>query len=567
MKKRLLSTLLVLAMLATTVVGCGFTGTPEEAPAASTESTEAGDETAAPAAKKSVVLSQLSDPIKYDPRDMVGNDMQMIGIQQYVGLLKSNANGELEPACAESWEISEDFTVYTFKINENVKWSDGKNVTAHDFVYAWTTALNPEYASEAADQYYDIKNAQAYNTGAATVEEVGVKALDDYTLEVTMEYPNGLFTEKVASVKMAPVRQDIVEQFDDPREWAITPDALVVNGPYKMTSYQSKNQIVLTKNENYYDAANVVIDEIVVKFIEEATTALASFRTGEVDICSNIPTAEVPGMIADGSAIASPMLATYYYSLNMDPETQDPAVYEALSKLEVRQALSLAIDRTLITDKVVQGGQKPSKGFVPEGITMPDGSDWTDASDYEFIKPTADVAKAQELLAAAGYPNGEGFPVMEIYYNTSESHQAIAQVVQDMWKQNLGITVELVNKETKVFADERQQGLFQIARSGNLNYSTVYPDILELFQIVNIGTTNESRYNNPEYDALISAATQELDLAKKLEILRQAEDMVIADLPIIPVYSYANVVAVQDHIDNFIQDTSGLIKFEYMTLK
>ena len=566
MKKKLLSALLVVAMLATTVVGCGFTGTPEEkAPAASTETAE-GEETA-PAAKKTVTLSQLSDPIKYDPRDMVGNDMQMIGIQQYVGLIKANANGELEPACAESWEVSEDFTVYTFKINQDVKWSDGKNVTAHDFVYAWTTALNPEYASEAADQYYDIKNAQAYNTGSATVEEVGVKALDDYTLEVTMEYPNGLFTETVASVKMAPVRQDIVEQFDDPREWAITPDTLVVNGPYKMTSYQSKNQIVLTKNENYYNAANVTVDEIVVKFIEEATTALASFRVGEVDICSNIPTAEVPGMIADGSAIASPMLATYYYSLNMDPETQDPAVYEALSKLEVRQALSLAIDRTLITDKVVQGGQKPSKGFVPEGITMPDGSDWTDASSYEFIPATADAERAKELLAAAGYPNGEGFPVMEIFYNTSESHQAIAQVVQDMWKQTLGIDVTLVNKETKVFADERQQGLFQIARSGNLNYSTVYPDILELFQIVNIGTTNESRYNNPEYDALITAAAQELDLSKKLEILRQAEDMVIADLPIIPIYSYANVVAVQDHIDNFIQDTSGLIKFEYMTFK
>ena len=543
MKKKLLSALLVVAMLATTVVGCGFTGTPEEkAPAASTETAE-GEETA-PAAKKTVTLSQLSDPIKYDPRDMVGNDMQMIGIQQYVGLIKANANGELEPACAESWEVSDDFTVYTFKINQDVKWSDGKNVTAHDFVYAWTTALDPEFASEAADQYYDIKNAQAYNTGSATVEEVGVKALDDYTLEVTMEYPNGLFTETVASVKMAPVRQDIVEQFDDPREWAITPDALVVNGPYKMTSYQSKNQIVLTKNENYYDAANVAVDEIVVKFIEEATTALASFKVGEVDICSNIPTAEVPGMIADGSALASPMLATYYYSLNMDPETQDPAVYE-----------------------VVQGGQTPSKGFVPKGIICPDGSDWTDNSNYEFIPATADAERAKELLAAAGYPNGEGFPVMEIFYNTSESHQAIAQVVQDMWKQTLGIDVTLVNKETKVFADERQQGLFQIARSGNLNYSTVYPDILGLFQIVNIGTTNESRYNNPEYDKLIEAANQELDLSKKLEILRQAEDMVIADLPIIPIYSYANVVAVQDHIDNFIQDTSGLIKFEYMTFK
>lgn len=568
MKKKLLGTLLAVAMLATTVVGCGFTGTGEE-PAANTESAEGGESGDATAtdAKKSVTLSQLSDPIKYDPRDMVGNDMQMIGIQQYVGLVKANANGELEPACAESWEINEDSTVYTFKLNQDVKWSDGKNVTAHDFVYAWTTALDPEFASEAADSYYDIKNAQKYNIGEATVEEVGVKALDDYTLEVTMEYPNGLFIEKVASVKMAPVRQDIVEQYEDPREWALTPDGIVVNGPYKMTSYQSKNQVVLTKNENYYDAENVVVDEIVIKFIEEATTALASFRTGEVDICANIPTAEVPGMIADGSAIASPMLATYYYSLNMDPETQDPAVYEALSKLEVRQALSLAIDRTLITDKVVQGGQKPSKGFVPEGITMPDGTDWTDGSSYEFIQPTADVEKAQQLLATAGYPNGEGFPVMEIFYNTSESHQAIAQVIQDMWKQNLGIDVTLVNKETKVFADERQQGLFQITRSGNLNYSTVYPDILELFQSINIGTTNESRYNNPEYDALITEASQCLDLNQKLEILRKAEDMVIADLPIIPIYSYANVVAVQDHIDNFIQDTSGLIKFEYMTLK
>lgn len=558
MKKKMLSLLLAAAMLATMVTGCGFTGGGDSK--STDKSTDADSGSEAPA--QEITISMASDPQIYDPRSMVGLDMRQVGAQMYLSLLRKDQNGELQPGNAENWEVNEDNTVYTFNLNKEVKWSDGEPVKAQDYVYAWTSALEPEYASETADAFYEIKNAKKYNTGEAAKEDVGIKAVDDYTLEVTMENSDLLFLESVSNVKMAPVRQDIVEKYDDPQEWSFTPETLVVNGPFIMTENEPKQYIVLEKNPEYYKADEIKLDRIKFVFVEEATTALASFKTDAVDICTTIPEAEIQNMIEDGTAIVSPMIATYYYSFNMSDMVEDEAVREAFSKVEVRKALSLAIDRESITNEVVKGGQTPSKGFVAEGIVMPDGSDWTDESNY--IDPKADLEEAKKLLADAGYPDGEGFPTFQLFYNTSETHQAIAQAVQDMWKQGLGINVELVNKETKVFADERQYGHFQMTRSGNENNSTIVPEMLGLFVTDSIDITNEPRYSNPDYDALIQKATSAPDLETRMEFYRQAEDLLMKDMPVIPIYNYTNVAAVKPNVKGFYQGTDGGVVFDWM---
>lgn len=558
MKKKMLSLLLAVSMLAATVTGCGFTG------GGKSDSTDKGTdaEKGTDAAAQEITISMASDPQIYDPRSMVGLDMRQVAGQMYLSLLRKDQNGELQPGNAENWEVNEDNTVYTFNLNKEVKWSDGEPVTAQDYVYAWTSALEPEYASDTADAFYEIKNAKKYNTGEAAKEDIGIKAVDDYTLEVTMEHSDLLFLESVSNVKMAPVRQDIVEKYDDPQEWSFTPETLVVNGPFIMKENEPKQYIVLEKNPEYYKADEIRLDRIKFVFVEEATTALASFKTDAVDICTTIPEAEIQNMIEDGTAVVSPMIATYYYSFNMSDMVEDQAVREAFSKPEVRKALSLAIDREAITSEVVKGGQTPSKGFVAEGIVTPDGSDWTDESNY--IDPKADLEEAKKLLADAGYPDGEGFPTFQIFYNTSETHQAIAQAVQDMWKQGLGINVELVNKETKVFADERQQGHFQMTRSGNENNSTIVPEMLELFVTDSIGVSNEPRYSNPDYDALIAKATSAPDLETRMEFYRQAEDLLMKDMPVIPIYSYTNVAAVKPDVKGFYQGTDGGVVFDWM---
>lgn len=552
MRKKVMSLLMIAVIAASALGGCGFT--KEE------KSTDTKNKDKEPV--QEITMSQASDPQIYDPRSMVGLDMRQVAGQMYLSLLRLDQNGELQPGNAENWEINDDQTVYTFNLNKEVQWSDGEPVTAKDYVYAWTTALEPEYASDTADAFYDIKNAKKYNTGEASVEDVGVKAIDDYTLEVTMENQNPLFLESAASVKMAPVRQDIVEKYDDPQEWSFTPETMVVNGPFIMTENEPKQYIVLEKNKNYYKADEIKLDKIKIVFVEEATTALASFKTDAVDICTTIPEAEIKGMIDEGTAVVSPMIATYYYSFNMSDMVEDAAVREAFSKVEVRKALSLAIDRDAITQEVVKGGQTPAKGFVAAGIVMPDGSDWTDESSY--LSEQADLEEAKELLADAGYPNGEGFPTFQIFYNTSETHQAIAQAVQDMWKQGLGINVELVNKETKVFADERQNGFFQMTRSGNENGSTIVPEMLELFTTDMIGVSNEPRYSNPDYDALIKQATSASDIEARMEFYRQAEELLMKDMPVIPVYYYTNVAAVKSDVKGFYQGTDGGVIFDWM---
>lgn len=450
MFKRSFALLLVLVLVLGAFAGCA--NQTEPAPAEDQEQPKDQAEEPAPAEDKEMVLrwNLGSDPKTIDPQLNSASDGGHIINNTFEGLMRE-VNGKLQPAMAESYEVSDDGLTYTFKLRD-AKWSDGKPVTAHDFEYAWKRALNPETGSEYAFQMFYIKGGQEYFEGKGKVEDVAVKALDDKTLEVTLNAPTPYFLNLTSFYTYMPARKDVVEK--DPEGWAKNPELAVSNGPFKLAEYSTGDKIVLVKNENYWNVDAVKLDKIVASMIVDQSTQLTAYESGELDAIDEVPTQEIPRLLAEEPTFQIlPLLGTYYYIFNVDKEPTND--------VRVRKALALAIDRKAITEQVTKGGQKPATGYVPEGLFLSDGREFREvAGDYGIDPNKAQVEEARKLLAEAGYPNGEGFPTLELVYNTSENHKAIAEAIQEMWKQNLGINVTLTNQEWAVFQDTRHQGNF-----------------------------------------------------------------------------------------------------------
>jgi oligopeptide transport system substrate-binding protein len=511
--------------------------------------------------EQKIVYNLGADPKTIDPQLNSAVDGSTVIHNAFEGLMREDENAKIIPGTAEKYEISDDGTVYTFHLRDNAKWSDGKPVVAGDFVYAWNRALNPEVAAEYAYQLFYIKNGAAYynqekiGDKVATAEDVGVKAIDDKTLEVTLESPVSYFLSLAAFPTYFPVRQDIIEQ--NKEKWALKPDTYVSNGPFKMSQWKEKESITFVKNENYWDAENVKLKTLEVRLIDDQITYLNAFKSGEIDVIESPPQAEIPTLLDEGTAKIYPYLGTYFYVINVSDKAKDvdPKAAEALSNPKFRKALALSIDKQLIVDKVTQGGQVPSSSYVPLGIL--------DSAEKEFKKdylpPTGDVEKAKKLLAEAGYPNGEGAPTITLTFNTNEGHQNIAQAVQDMWKTNLGISVELKNEEWAVFQDTRNNFQYSIARHG---WIADYNDPMTFLDMWTTGNgQNNAGYSNKEYDKLIASAKLELDATKRTEMLRKAEDILMEELPILPIYSYTNVLCIDGNVKGTYKSPLGQMEF------
>lgn len=559
----ILALLLIVTLVVTIFTGCSPTVKESEQVSEEGGNKDSNKDEEMPLKPQVLVYNASSDVNAYDPRNADGLDQRVIINVVFEGLLRRNENGQVEAGMAEKWDVSDDGTTYTFHLRDNITWSDGEAVAASDFEYAWKSGLNPELGSRSVDLYFDILNAKAYYDGenGVSADDVGVKAIDNNTLEVKLEFASPFALDYFASPGLSPVRKDITEE--DQLGWATRAETYIGNGPFKLMEWSPKEEMVFVKNENYWNKDAVKLDELRFVFISEETTALAAFRTEEIDVIESIPATDIETLMDEGHGFITPMLATYYYSINME-SIKDPEVKKALAIREVREALSLAINRPLITENILKGGQVPAYAMTPIGIIDSNGEDYTKQKKY--IDPAGDVEKAKELLAQAGYANGEGFPEVSIFYNTSQSHAAVAQAVQDMWKTNLGINATLVNKETKVFSDERVAGAFEITRSGNMCANT-HPAILELFTTDNIGAKNEPRYSNSEYDAIIEKAKKETDVAKMFELYRQAEDILMEDLPVIPIYFYTNVLAKQKDVEGLYKEVTGAIRFDRVHIK
>ncbi|WP_347712569.1 peptide ABC transporter substrate-binding protein [uncultured Fretibacterium sp.] len=474
-----------------------------------------------------IVFNLAVEPQTIDPVRNNAVDGSNVIFNLFDGLVRIGFDDAPEPGCAERWEVSEDGMTWTFHLRKGLKWSDGKPLTAEDFRYGLLRLLDARNASPNAYMAYFLKNGEAFFNGKAGSEDVGIDVPDDATLRLRLENPAPLMLDCLSFYAFAPARADVVEQ--DPRGWATKPESLVSNGPFVLSEWKHNSELTLTKNPNYWDADNVKIDKVRMVMITDSNTALAAFKAGKVDLLDRIPPQMTPQLIQSGEAKVAPALGTAFCVFNVARAPFDDP--------RVRKAFTLAIDRRTMVEKVTLGGQKPAVAFIPYGIPGAGSDRDFRAEGGTFLPERADPEAAKKLLAEAGYPDGKGFPKVAYKYNLSSTNKAIAEALQAMWKQNLGVEVELANEEWKVFLNTREQGDFQIARHA---YVTIFFDAGSLLEGWVTGSPkNVARYSDPEYDALIRDSLKQMDRSKRMEDMHRAEAILMRDLPVLPLYFYS----------------------------
>ena len=368
---------------------------------------------------------------------------------------------------------------------------------------------------------------------------VEIRAIDDQTLVLRLNEPTPYFKQLLAFYPLYPVNRECVEKYGAPN-WTKS-ENIVTNGPYRLEFRRIRDRLRLTKNPHYWDAKNVSLETIDALAITSYTTSLNMYINGQLDWSPTMPNTIMDLLRKRADFVSAPFMAIYFYRINVKRPPLD--------KKLVRQALNLAINKQLICDQITAAGQEPARSFVPPQL-----------QGYKGPQCGAhDVARARQLLAEAGYPNGKGFPKVQILYNTSDSHQEIAEFIQQEWKENLGIDIELRNLELATFLDTLNQGDYSVSRSGWIGD---YPDpntFLDMF--VTGGANNQTNWTNSTYDGLIEAAKSESDAAKRMEILQQAEGILMSELPIIPIYFYVSTNLVSPRVKGFsgnIQDVHPL---------
>lgn len=496
-----------------------------------------------------------SEPKTIDPTLNNAVDGATIIIHTFEGLTKLDKEGKVIPGIAKSWKMEDEGKKFVFKLRDAV-WSDGQPVKAQDFVYSWRRAVDPEVGAEYAYQLYYIKNGEAINMGEKPLEELGVKAIDDKTLEVTLEAPTAYFLEITSFPTLFPLREDVVSQ--DPEGWATKPETFICNGPFVLKSWEHDSEIILEKNEKYYDKDKIRPAAIKFALIGDDNAVLAAFSNDEVVFADSMPTEEIPALKNEGVLKIESQLGTYFYCFNTEKKPFDNP--------KVRKALALAIDRQYIVEKITKGNQIPAGAFVPYGVpdvdSDPDfrtkGKDYYDPSGKAY---EANIAEAKKLLAEAGYPDGKDFPQVELTYNTEGGHKLIAEAIQEMWKKNLGITVKLSGQEWKVFQQTRTDGNFQIARHGWLG------DYVDPMTFLDMWTSNsgqnDARWKNAEFDKLVNIAKTTADRKKRMEAMHKAEDLLMNEMPVMPIYYYTDLYLIKPTLKDFYGSPLGFKYFMY----
>jgi oligopeptide transport system substrate-binding protein len=503
-------------------------------------------------ADKFLRVANMGEPNTLDPHIVSGTWENRILGNMFLGLLTEARDGSDMPGAAESWTVDGGGTVYTFKIRDHV-WSDGKPVTAGDFVFSLRRVLDPKTAAEYASLLYPIKNSEAANTGKADLDAIGVRAIDDQTLEITLEAPTPYFLSQLTHYTAWPVPKHVIENHGD----AWTKKANIVsNGAYVLDEYMPNTHVKLVRNPKFYDAANVNIDRIVYFPGEDRTAGLKRFRAGEVDVMTDFSSDQFSWMkenLATETRIA-PYLGIYYYPFN----TRKPP----FDDIRVRQALSMAIDRETIVDKVMGTGEIAAYSFVPPGVGnygTPSYATWKGMSQADR------VVKAKELLEQAGY-NASNPLEFVLRYNTSENHKRIAIAVSAMWKKALGVKVELFNSEVKVHYADLKKADFQIARAG---WIADYDDAQNFLYLLETrtGANNYGGFSNPEFDRLMFEASKMVDLKQRAELMRKAEAIVSEEQPIAPIYYYVSKQVVSTKVKGWIDNARDIHRARWLDLQ
>ena len=531
-----LEVFLILLLIAGLTAGCGTSGTTEAG-------IENGD--SKPTRAEMILKWNLhTDPKTIDPQLNSASDGADIINNLYEGLMRYTG-GELRPAMASRYTISEDLLTYTFYLRD-ARWSDGKPVTALDFEYTWKRALDPTTASEYAFQLFYIKGGQEYFEGTGAKDDVAVKALDDKTLQITLTTPTPYFISLTSFFTYMPVRSDAVAGGTD-GSWAKNPRMAVSNGPFKLAEYVTGSHITLEKNDYYWQADQVKLDRLQVYMIVDLSTSLTAYESGDLDIIDNVPVQEIPRLLAEDPTFSIlPMLGTYYYIFNVTrPPTND---------VLVRRALTLAIDRKALVQTITKAGQLPAGGMVPPGLKDANGHDFNrTAGNHGLDVERASIEEARKLLAEAGYPDGKDFPEIVLLYNTSDIHKAVAEAIQEMWKVNLGIRIQLSNQEWAVFQETRRQGNFTIARGGWIGDYSDPMTFLDMW--LSYSGHNDAQWRNKEYDDIIERSKMIIG-QERFELLYQAEKMLIdQQMVVMPIYYYTDAIMVKDYVRGWEKDS------------
>ncbi|NHA14896.1 peptide ABC transporter substrate-binding protein [Thioalkalivibrio sp. XN279] len=526
--------LYALACLSLLLSGCSDPGSAGREAAGQTKiGGESGRELAA---RQVLRRGNGAEPQSLDPHKSEGVPESNLQRDLFEGLTNDDPELGIVPGAARAWEISADGTVYVFHMRENGRWSNGDPVTAQDFAYGLRRSVDPATLSNYSIMLRPILNAEKVIAGELPPEALGVRAIDDLTLEIRLEAPTPYFLGVLNHSSAYPVHRPTVERYGG--RWA-RPGRLVSNGAYRLKDWVMQSHIVMERNPYYWDNDNTTIDEVWFYPIENQSTELQRYRADALDMTYDLPFRQL-GWIRENlpdELVISEYLGVYYYGLNV---TQPPFK----DNVELRRALNLAVDREILTRQVTTAGEIPAYGYVPRAANyeqvVPEWAAWTQEER---------VAEARRLYEAAGYSRDNPLKV-QILYNTHENHRTIAVAIASMWKEALGIEVELVNEEWKVYLETRRtKQTTQVFRAG---WIADYNDAYNFLEILHSQSgLNDPGWNNPQYDALLEEAARENDLERRAELMHQAEQLVMEDVPVIPVYFYVTKRLVKPWVGNY----------------
>lgn len=495
--------------------------------------------------------SASGDAATLDPHLWVDGWEGNIVQDLFTGLTTLDAKVNVVPGCAESWSISEDGLTYTFALREALKWSDGAPLTAQDFVYSFRRILDPETAAPSAALLYLIKNAEAVNRGRLSVEALGVTAPDDRTLIIELVEPAPYFPELIVH-RGLPAPRHVIER--KTRGWT-QPGTMVSNGAFVLDEWIPQNHVRLVRNPEFFDADAVKLEVMYHVPSEDQETGLRRYRAGELDLLTTLPPARL-GWIKENLSDQLqliPILGLDYYIFNTEKAPLD--------NLSVRRALSMAIEREVLTQRITLAGEEPAYGLVPPGVL-----NYREPGrlDYEGRASAARRNEAAALLAEAGF--GPNNPLrLTLRYNTNETHKRVAVAIAAMWKP-LGVQLELVNSEQKVLLADIRNGDFEIARA---SWFAEVRDAMTYLELLHSGSgkINQSRFVDPAYDELVDAARQAVDLDARAELMRRAEIYGLSAHALVPINFYVGRRLVKPYVRGWEPNPRGIHLARYLSVE
>lgn len=564
MKKKTLALFLAATLIAGSLAGCGGkkTNEPQNEPA---KQEEVQKEEPEESEERYLIWRLSSEPKQWDPTNNSESVSDGIVKQLFEGLTVSTADG-FRPGIAEKWDVSEDGKTYTFHLRKDAKWSDGSGVTAKDFEYSWRRMCDPNFASEALQAITDyVVGGQEYFDGTGKYEDIKATAIDDYTFEVVLKNATPFFPQLVANDVYLPIKQEVVEKAGE--GWEKKPETAVSNGPFFLEEYQVGSHMLFKKNPHYYAADEVKLPGIKAVIIADDNTA---YQAGEVDVMDHLPAEQIPQIVAeDPYVIVGADTGAQFLNFNVDKAPFD--------NLHVRKAVAMAIDRKQITEQVLKDGSVPASGFIAPTCQKTDGSsfrvmeeDGYPAEEYGINPRQANVEAAQKELAEAGYPNGEGFPEVELAYSNSEKNKRLCEAIQQMLETNLNIKVKLRAEESSVFQSTKSKGDYQMAPGGWTNNPYDASGLIKLFHSQNGNNTCQWRwkeYRGASHDTTLNPGNKAFDEAfdkataslgeERDNAWVEAEKALMEDVPVTALY-YPSFVALvnEDNVEN-VERTLG----------